>query len=86
MQAAPPMQASPSGLSQTCKKLVAIPTQKLNPVPKKGVAMRTPTSCEMVSPLTESWSSGDVDATVACSAAAGSDCPTTCCFPVRSMS
>ena len=29
----------------------ALPTQKLNPVPKKGVAILTPTICEIVSPV-----------------------------------
>lgn len=58
-----------------------LPTQKLNPVPKKGVEIRTPTICEIVSPLIDSWSKPEVDATVACSAALGSDVPIVCCWP-----
>ena len=68
------------GWLTTCM-MNTLPTQKLNPVPKKGVEIRTPTICEIVSPLIDSWSKPEVDATVACSAALGSDVPIVCCWP-----
>ena len=42
-----------------CKRKLLSPTQKLNPVPKKGVEMRVPTTIEISLPDTVGPSSGD---------------------------